>query len=101
MCGSSAATSSARRTASKTGLERERESLGVLEERAHETVGELAAELGLEADAGAFRLTRKQTAERIAVLGQPAEAGGGTAAVCGVHAPVIDACGAFGDPWRE
>ncbi len=82
-------------------LKREGEPPGALEKRAHEAVGELAAELGLEAHAGAFRLTRKETAERIAVLGQPGEAGGGTAAVCGVHAPVIDASRTFGDPWRE
>ena len=51
-------------------------------------MGELAAKLGLEARARAFRLTREQTAERVAVFSQPGEAGGGTAAVCGVHARV-------------
>ena len=64
-------------------------------------MGELAAKLGLEPHARALRLTRKQTAERVAVFSQPGEAGDGTAAVCGVHARVIDAPRAFGDPWRE
>jgi len=64
-------------------------------------MGELAAKLGLETQARAFRLTREQTAERLAVFGQPGEAGGGTAAVCGVHARVIDAPRTFADPWRE
>jgi hypothetical protein len=64
-------------------------------------MGELAAKLGLEAQPRAFRLTCEQTAERVAVFSQPGETGGGTAAVCGVHARVIDALRAFGDPWRE